>query len=57
MSRRPPPDADPPLLVACALGIERFALRGGGRGEKVGGAGPRLVTLRTGMGPRRPNAP
>ncbi|MGP8297572.1 phosphorylase family protein [Streptomyces inhibens] len=52
MSRRPPPDADPPLLIACALGIERFALRGGDRGEKVGGAGPRLVTLRTGMGPQ-----
>ncbi|MCZ1006170.1 1-hydroxy-2-methyl-2-butenyl 4-diphosphate reductase [Streptomyces lydicus] len=31
---RPPADPDPPLLVACALGIERFALRGGDRGER-----------------------
>ncbi|MEV0369027.1 1-hydroxy-2-methyl-2-butenyl 4-diphosphate reductase [Streptomyces sp. NPDC050636] len=48
MPRRPPPDAEPPLLVACALGIERLALRGGGRG----GAGPPVITLRTGMGPQ-----
>ncbi|QHC24432.1 phosphorylase family protein [Streptomyces sp. GS7] len=47
MPRRSPPDADPPLLVACALGIERFALRGG----DAGGADPPVVTLRTGMGP------
>ncbi|BDH13686.1 1-hydroxy-2-methyl-2-butenyl 4-diphosphate reductase [Streptomyces hygroscopicus] len=52
MPGRPPTDADPPLLVACALGIERFALRGGDRGGAAGGAGPRLVTLRTGMGPQ-----
>lgn len=49
---RPPADADPPLLVACALGIERFALRGGDRGGAAGGDGPQLVTLRTGMGPQ-----
>ncbi|WP_344573143.1 1-hydroxy-2-methyl-2-butenyl 4-diphosphate reductase [Streptomyces lunalinharesii] len=48
MPRRPVPDADPPLLVACALGIERFALRGGGRGAAASPA----VTLRTGMGPQ-----
>ncbi|MFF7728751.1 1-hydroxy-2-methyl-2-butenyl 4-diphosphate reductase [Streptomyces sp. NPDC008001] len=36
-----------PLLVACALGIERLALRGGGTGEA---AGP-VTVLRTGMGP------
>ncbi|QRX96194.1 1-hydroxy-2-methyl-2-butenyl 4-diphosphate reductase [Streptomyces noursei] len=48
MPRRPPPDADPPLLVACALGIERFALRGGGHGA----TGSPAVTLRTGMGPQ-----
>ncbi|KUL48330.1 1-hydroxy-2-methyl-2-butenyl 4-diphosphate reductase [Streptomyces sp. NRRL F-4489] len=48
MPGRPPPDAAPPLLVACALGIERFALRGGDHGA----ARPPVVTLRTGMGPR-----
>ncbi|MEU3713193.1 phosphorylase family protein [Streptomyces catenulae] len=47
MPRRPPPEGEPPLLVACALGIERLALRGGGRGA----AGAAHVTLRTGMGP------
>ncbi|MGI5193368.1 1-hydroxy-2-methyl-2-butenyl 4-diphosphate reductase [Streptomyces sp. CA-288835] len=36
-----------PLLIACALGIERLALRGGGRG---GADGP-VTVLRTGMGP------
>lgn len=37
-----------PLLIACALGIERFALRTGtGRG---GAPGP-VTVLRTGMGP------
>ncbi|MGW7051493.1 phosphorylase family protein [Streptomyces sp. NPDC054887] len=41
------PPAPAPLLIACALGIERFALRGAGRGA------PESVTvLRTGMGPR-----
>ncbi|MFB7632952.1 1-hydroxy-2-methyl-2-butenyl 4-diphosphate reductase [Streptomyces sp. NPDC056149] len=48
MPRRPPQDAEPPLLVACALGIERFALRGG----DPGAAGAPAVTLRTGMGPQ-----
>ncbi|MFD3680047.1 1-hydroxy-2-methyl-2-butenyl 4-diphosphate reductase [Streptomyces sp. NPDC058613] len=37
-----------PLLVACALRIERAALRGTGRG----GAPERYAVLRTGMGPR-----
>ncbi|MGW7428408.1 phosphorylase family protein [Streptomyces sp. NPDC054861] len=37
----------PPLLIACALGIERLALRGGGRG---GAPGP-FALVRTGMGP------
>ncbi|MEV7085061.1 1-hydroxy-2-methyl-2-butenyl 4-diphosphate reductase [Streptomyces sp. NPDC093085] len=37
-----------PLLIACALGIERLALRGAGRGAT---AGP-VTVLRTGMGPR-----
>lgn len=41
-------DGPPPLLLACALGIERFALRGGDHG----GAPAPVVTLRTGMGPR-----
>ncbi|BCK67129.1 hypothetical protein Srufu_010820 [Streptomyces libani subsp. rufus] len=52
MTGRPPTDAEPPLLIACALGIERFALRRGGRGGAAGEAGPRVVTLRTGMGPQ-----
>ncbi|MFF4755901.1 phosphorylase family protein [Streptomyces sp. NPDC002514] len=37
-----------PLLIACALGIEHFALRAGERG---GADGP-VTVLRTGMGPR-----
>ncbi|MEU5106959.1 1-hydroxy-2-methyl-2-butenyl 4-diphosphate reductase [Streptomyces sp. NPDC021354] len=37
-----------PLLIACALGIERFALRGGDFGAA---AGP-VTVLRTGMGPQ-----
>ncbi|MEU5217516.1 1-hydroxy-2-methyl-2-butenyl 4-diphosphate reductase [Streptomyces sp. NPDC020807] len=41
-----PADA-PPLLVACALRIERFALRGGGSG----GAPGAVTVVRTGMGP------
>ncbi len=36
-----------PLLVVCALGVERFALRGA---ERSGSAGP-VALLRTGMGP------
>ncbi|MEU1282270.1 1-hydroxy-2-methyl-2-butenyl 4-diphosphate reductase [Streptomyces sp. NPDC005805] len=41
-----------PLLVACALGIERFALRAapGNRGRGAPEA-PRATVLRTGMGP------
>ncbi|WP_210575387.1 1-hydroxy-2-methyl-2-butenyl 4-diphosphate reductase [Streptomyces sp. GESEQ-4] len=37
-----------PLLIACALGIEHFALRLGDRG----GAGGPVTVLRTGMGPK-----
>ncbi|CBG68453.1 MULTISPECIES: hypothetical protein [Streptomyces] len=40
--------APAPLLIACALGIERLALRGRDRG----GAGGPVTVLRTGMGPR-----
>lgn len=36
------------LLIACALGIERFALRSAGRADA---AGP-VTVLRTGMGPK-----
>ncbi|MGW2182744.1 phosphorylase family protein [Streptomyces sp. NPDC001732] len=39
-----------PLLIACALGIERFALRSG-RGRAGAAPGP-VTVLRTGMGPR-----
>jgi nucleoside phosphorylase len=42
MDRRPTPA---PLLIACALGIERLALRRGGRGDRT------VTVLRTGMGP------
>ncbi|URM92560.1 1-hydroxy-2-methyl-2-butenyl 4-diphosphate reductase [Streptomyces sp. MRC013] len=38
------------MLVACALGIEHLALRGG---RAAGGARGRAVLLRTGMGPGR----
>ncbi|QEV21424.1 1-hydroxy-2-methyl-2-butenyl 4-diphosphate reductase [Streptomyces alboniger] len=44
------PDRRPgaaPLLIACALGIERLALRTGDRG----GAPGHMTVLRTGMGP------
>ncbi|MDI9885587.1 1-hydroxy-2-methyl-2-butenyl 4-diphosphate reductase [Streptomyces sp. HNM0645] len=45
----PPADEPvPPLLIACALGIERLALRAGGRS---GAPGP-VTLLRTGMGPK-----
>ncbi|MCX4514222.1 1-hydroxy-2-methyl-2-butenyl 4-diphosphate reductase [Streptomyces sp. NBC_01619] len=53
-STEPPPASGtpgstaPPLLIACALGIERLALRAAGRG---GAPGP-VTVLRTGMGPR-----
>ncbi|WP_328877906.1 phosphorylase family protein [Streptomyces sp. NBC_00299] len=43
-----PQPAPAPLLIACALGIEQFALRTSDRG---GGGGP-VTVLRTGMGPR-----
>ncbi|MFM9592065.1 1-hydroxy-2-methyl-2-butenyl 4-diphosphate reductase [Streptomyces scabiei] len=42
------PSAPAPLLIACALGIERLALRGRDRD----GAGGPVTVLRTGMGPR-----
>lgn len=42
------PFAPAPLLIACALGIERLALRGGDRGSA---RGP-VTVLRSGMGPR-----
>ncbi|OIJ85843.1 1-hydroxy-2-methyl-2-butenyl 4-diphosphate reductase [Streptomyces colonosanans] len=45
MSKKP--DAAP-LLIACALGIEQFALRSG---DRAGADGP-VTVLRTGMGPR-----
>ncbi|MFI9766694.1 1-hydroxy-2-methyl-2-butenyl 4-diphosphate reductase [Streptomyces sp. NPDC052415] len=45
MSTQPDPA---PLLIACALGIERLALRTGGRR----GAGGPVTVVRTGMGPR-----
>ncbi|NGO74871.1 1-hydroxy-2-methyl-2-butenyl 4-diphosphate reductase [Streptomyces sp. YC504] len=38
----------PPLLIACALGIEKLALRSG---DRSGAAGP-VTVLRTGMGPK-----
>ncbi|MGW1543686.1 phosphorylase family protein [Streptomyces sp. NPDC002309] len=41
------PSAPEPLLIACALGIERLALRLGERS----GAGAPVTVLRTGMGP------
>ncbi|MFI1068671.1 1-hydroxy-2-methyl-2-butenyl 4-diphosphate reductase [Streptomyces puniciscabiei] len=40
--------APPPLLIACALGIEHLALR---TGDRSGADGP-VSFLRTGMGPR-----
>ncbi|MDQ0792681.1 1-hydroxy-2-methyl-2-butenyl 4-diphosphate reductase [Streptomyces sp. B1I3] len=43
-----PPGPALPLLIACALGIERLALRTGRAG---GGPGP-VTVVRTGMGPR-----
>ncbi|MFF3749233.1 1-hydroxy-2-methyl-2-butenyl 4-diphosphate reductase [Streptomyces sp. NPDC002018] len=48
MGRSSGPAGPPPLLIACALGIERFALRGSGHGDA---AGP-VTVLRTGMGPK-----
>ncbi|MET7382866.1 1-hydroxy-2-methyl-2-butenyl 4-diphosphate reductase [Streptomyces sp. NPDC005526] len=61
MDARPAPR---PLLIACALGIERLALRTGGRGAGRRGlgrpgaeaghwaAGGPVTVLRTGMGPK-----
>ncbi|MGW0122786.1 phosphorylase family protein [Streptomyces sp. NPDC003327] len=43
----PGPAAAPPLLIACALGIEQFALRSG---DRAGAPGP-VTVVRTGMGP------
>ncbi|MFF3957980.1 1-hydroxy-2-methyl-2-butenyl 4-diphosphate reductase [Streptomyces sp. NPDC001890] len=43
-----------PLLIACALGIEQFALRSG-RGRAGATPGP-VTVLRTGMGPRAAEA-
>jgi nucleoside phosphorylase len=40
-----------PLLIACALGIERFALRGASRAGSSGAPGA-VTVLRTGMGPQ-----
>ena len=54
MASGPAPDTGAaPLLIACALGIERFALRGAGLGAAGSGAvaGP-VTVLRTGMGPQ-----
>ncbi|ATL32156.1 1-hydroxy-2-methyl-2-butenyl 4-diphosphate reductase [Streptomyces formicae] len=42
------PPGHPPLLIACALGIEHLALRTGDRG----GAPGATTVLRTGMGPK-----
>ncbi|WP_017236658.1 phosphorylase family protein [Streptomyces sp. SS] len=49
MGREPGSGGAPPLLIACALGIEQFALRSGDRG----GAPGQVTVLRTGMGPDR----
>lgn len=49
-----PAGPTPPLLIACALGIERFALRGDG-GAAGRAPGP-VSVLRTGMGPRAAEA-
>ncbi|MFE4369475.1 1-hydroxy-2-methyl-2-butenyl 4-diphosphate reductase [Streptomyces sp. NPDC056835] len=46
-SASPAPRPAAPLLIACALGIERFALRPG----RAGAAAP-VTVLRTGMGPK-----
>ncbi|MFJ8078467.1 1-hydroxy-2-methyl-2-butenyl 4-diphosphate reductase [Streptomyces sp. NPDC096176] len=42
-SEAPPAGSVVPLLIACALGIEKFALRAGDSGD--------VTVLRTGMGP------
>ncbi|MEV0112405.1 1-hydroxy-2-methyl-2-butenyl 4-diphosphate reductase [Streptomyces sp. NPDC050844] len=48
MAKAPARPDPAPLLIACALGIERLALRTGERG----GAHGRVTVLRTGMGPK-----
>ncbi|QGV77565.1 1-hydroxy-2-methyl-2-butenyl 4-diphosphate reductase [Streptomyces ficellus] len=45
-----PAPAAPPLLIACALGIEQLALRSGRRRHAGVASGP-VTVLRTGMGP------
>ncbi|WP_326653918.1 MULTISPECIES: 1-hydroxy-2-methyl-2-butenyl 4-diphosphate reductase [unclassified Streptomyces] len=40
-----------PLLIACALGIEKLALRSGDHSGNRGGARGPVTVLRTGMGP------
>ncbi|MER5932135.1 1-hydroxy-2-methyl-2-butenyl 4-diphosphate reductase [Streptomyces sp. NPDC002054] len=45
----PPARPGPPLLVACALGIERLAL---GPVERAGAPPGPVTVIRTGMGPR-----
>ncbi|MET7932714.1 1-hydroxy-2-methyl-2-butenyl 4-diphosphate reductase [Streptomyces sp. NPDC005322] len=47
-AERAPGPGGAPLLIACALGIERFALRGGDLGAAAGS----VTVLRTGMGPQ-----
>ncbi|WP_306325400.1 phosphorylase family protein [Streptomyces venezuelae] len=49
MGREPGSGAAPPLLIACALGIEQLALRSG---DRAGAPGP-VTVVRTGMGPDR----
>lgn len=46
-SPEPSPGSAAPLLIACALGIEKLALRSG---DRSGALGP-VTVLRTGMGP------
>lgn len=53
MTGGPATAAPPPLLIACALRIERTALRSTSyRGSRERGAPERYEVLRTGMGPR-----
>ncbi|MFI5760848.1 MULTISPECIES: phosphorylase family protein [unclassified Streptomyces] len=53
MTGGPAAAAPPPLLIACALRIERTALRSAPyRGGRERGAPERYEVLRTGMGPR-----
>lgn len=52
-SRTPEALRPAPLLIACALGIERFALRSGHRKDESQGP---VTVLRTGMGPEAAEA-